>query len=783
MNQNKLVGRRYQIIKELGRNGWSQTYLAKDITMPEGYRCIVQQFSLAANSNNLNYKIQTCYANETFLWQKLSFENKLPSVLACFEEGEALYLVREYIEGQNLAQWLEQNGVLKKSELVDLLNNVLSVLVLIHQQEVIHQDLKPSNLIIHDRDRQVSIIGFGMIETIENVINTNPNTVLQNDVTALIFPQNEYYPARSLRNQMAARRDLYALGAIAIEAATGKKPSQIPPHLSIKSFLATEGSQLNSKLREVIERMMSLDSAHSYVSPREVIDDLNQNQASLLTSSLSADSLLTEPTRADLASRAIAQPIDKLHENSSVVEAKKRRSSPLLVLMTIAGILLLTGIVEFFFPVLRPRYHCYLGKKSLFVQQPSEALNRFQQATKLNSESVCGWIGQGQSFYGLERYQAALAAYDKVDQIRPNLVATWQGRGEVLYRLERFEAANTAYNKTLNMQPDNAVIWNRKGKSLYKLELYQEALAAQNKAIQLKPDYVQAMSDRGITLIGSGQYQQALEAFNQAQEIDPLEPTLWQNKALVLQYLGRPQESLRLYQEALGAYEGVLVENPENITALLDKANVLSKLQRHQEALAAYEQAISLNEDSHLAWLGKGNTLFALRKYPEALATFDRTVKVQPKSYISWHNRGSLLRDGLRKYPEAIASYDRSLKINPNFYYAWRDRGIALSQNQQHEEAIKSFETASKIKPSDYQSWVGRSIALSSLGRIDEAISVMDRAVEIQPRDPFVWMNRAAVFETGKRYSEACDAYREVKKINPGFPPAIQKLKQLGCRQ
>ena len=760
MNHNHLVGNRYEIIQELGKNSWSSTYLAKDIMIPASAYCVVQQFPLTeTKATAIRADVQKRFANETFIWQKLSLELEIPYILACFEENDRLYLVREYIAGKNLAQLL-QDGLLKEAEVIRLLRDVLNTLSLIHQQEVIHHNLKPSNLIVREDDGRTLVIGFSDIKPI-----SDRPVVLEsaNELTSLT---NEYYPPLT-DAPTTPSRDIYALGAIAIEAVTGLKPSQIPS-LSPKTLLAREASQLDYRLVEILERMMSLKSAKGYTSADKVLEDLDKIESNSVPTK--ADSI--EPTN-------ISQPLDLKKDNSNYPDKKSfnRRSLAFLIL----GGLFLIGVGELLLPSLRPRYYCYRGRTSLADEQLKAALNNFQQAVDLNSQSVCGWLGEAQVFYGLERYRAALAAYDNVERIRPNLIETWQGRGEVLYRLERFEAANTAYNKTLRMQPDNAVVWNRQGKALYKLELYREALAAQDKALELQPDYVPALSDRGIALIGMGQYQEALETFDRAQAIDPLDPTLWQNKALVLQYLNRPQESIRLYQEALEAYEKVIQDHPENITALLDRAYVLSQLQRHQEALTTYEQALAVNEDSHLAWLGKGNALFALRQYPEALAAFNRTVKVQPNSYISWHNRGSLLRDGLRNLPEAIASYDRSLEINPNFYHGWRDRGIALSQNGQQKEAIESFKKALSIKPNDHQSWVGRGIALSSLGKTDEAISVFDRAVEIQPKDPFVWMNRGLVLEAGNRNAEACNSYREVKKINPGFSPAIQKLQQLGC--
>lgn len=777
MNHNQIVGRRYQLIQELGKNNWSRTYLAHDVTMPDSSSCVVQQFQLEAGEKVTEQEVKTRFANETYLWQKLAFDRQIPHVLACFEENDIFYFVREYIEGQNLTQRLKKDGLFGEAEVVRLLRDVLSTLILIHQQEIIHRDLKPSNIIIRHSDRRFLLIGFGAIETISNRI------VVQNKTTKLTPIVNEYYPPDQTIAQLGASSDIYALGAIAVEVLTGKKPRQIPPHFSVKTVLARENCQVNFKLVGIIERMMNLDSTQNYASAGEVISELNNlntikpvSTASYLLKNPRQQSNGLQPTGIP---ETVSQPVDLPRSN---YQPPQRRFNPLYLLAATIGILFVAGVGELFFPILRPRYLCYKGSKVLSAEQPKIALNTFQRAIELNPQSVCGWLGKADSLYGLERYRAALAAYDKVDRLKPNQVATWKGRGEALYRLERFEAANMAYNKALKLQPKNAVIWNRKGRALYKLELYQEAFAAQDAALRLQPDYTKALNDRGIALIGIGRYEDALKAFNQAQAVEPLNPELWQNKALALQYLNRPQEAMRLYQEALEAYEGLIQENPQNITAILDKANVLSKLQRHQEALTTYEQAIAINDDSHLAWLGKGNALFALRQYQAALAAFDRTVKVQPKSYISWHNRGSLLRDGLRNLPEAIASYERSLAINPNFYHAWRDRGIALSQNQQHDRAIESFKKALKIKPSDYKSWVGHGIALSSLGKTDEAISVFERAVEIQPQDPFVWMNRGAALEAGKRYTEACDAYREVKKLNPGFSPAIKAMQKIGCK-
>lgn len=105
-----------------------------------------------------------------------------------------------------------------------------------------------------------------------------------------------------------------------------------------------------------------------------------------------------------------------------------------------------------------------------------------------------------------------------------------------------------------------------------------------------------------------GQYQEALISFSRAQAVEPENPQLLQNKALALQLLNRPQEASRLYQEALLAYDRQIEENPNNIFAIIDKANVLNQLRQYQQALATYERALEINPDSTLASIGKGNT-------------------------------------------------------------------------------------------------------------------------------------------------------------------------------
>lgn len=765
MKQDRIqaINGKYRIIKKLDQKRWYQTYLAENIVLPQKPKCIVKKLNLALE-DWINIADLNSYCNQQhYWWQMRIIDDRIAKSLAYVKENNQYYFIQEYIEGDTLASLLESQSFIDEAKLIDWLKKILSIVLIVHKQEVVHGNLKPTNLIV-DRHNRIFLIDFGIIH---NVIN---HLIGQKNAPELIIETNPYYPQDN-NYAYSFKDDFHAMGMIAIQALSGLDSTNFPVESTAKNRLLKEKLEIHPQLKKIIERMIIPEPLREYSSAIEIIEELNQISLSAQNAN-SEDSLDSVGIQISHSHSVLPRTLQ-----TSIMRVKQ---NPKYLIAALIGIFALGGIGELLFPFVRPYYHIRQGKQELSTN-PQAALERFQTAIKINPKLASAWKHRGDALFQLERYRAAIFAYEKALQTDSDNPQIWQGRGEALYRLERFEAAITAYDKALQLDPQNPIVLNRKGRAQYKLELYADALATQEEALRIKPNFVNAMKDRGVALLGMGRHEDALVALNNAQTFDPLNPELWQTKALVLQYMNQPQEAMRLYQEAVEAYDKTVQEEPNNITAFLDKANVLTKLQQPQQALSAYEQALKINPDSHLAWLGKGNTLFSLRQYPDALTSFDRALKLQPKSYLTWHNRASLLRDGIKDLPEAIASYDRSLEINPNFYHAWRDRGVALSQNQQPNEALKSFKKALDIQPSDHKSWVARGITLSSMNRNDEAIYSFDRAAEIQPQDPFVLMNYATALEKSQRYTEACDNYRQLIEINPGFTPAIQGIKRLNC--
>jgi serine/threonine protein kinase/predicted TPR repeat methyltransferase len=740
-----IVGKHYRITAYLGGKNGIYTYLADNLWRNYQSPCVIKEIKLHLAESTTEQALQLHFANELEILQRLSYHRQIPQIWDCFEEHEVFYLVQEHIEGENLADKLEQNDNLPEEEVIDLIYKTLTVLELIHQNGMIHGNLKPSNLLIRHQDSQVLLIDFALLQEI----------AWGKTATKLVYSQGAtevYRPPEQIAGRPTFSSDIYALGMIAIQALTGNSPNQLLRNKETGAILWQENLQVNHRLAKILNKMINLDVGKRYQSVEQILYDLSKlNQ------------------------------LDTRCTTNELTENKENWLSPTYIFIETAGIITLLSTIEFFFPTLRPLYYFYQGKQ-LLREQPQIALTHFESAIDLQPQSAQSWKGRGDALYHLGRFPEALSAYDEAIQLKLNQSEVWQRKGEVLYYLEHFSEALTAFEHALQLDPKNIETLNYKGKTLSKLERYQAALVVQEAALNLEPNYVEALSDRGIVLISLAKYQEALADFNRVQTLEPEKPQLWQNKALALQYLNRSQEATEVYQKALAVYQKILQEQPQNWMSWLEQGEILSKLGAHQDALAAYDQAITLNPNSYLAWIGKSKTLSTLNNYNEAFVAVDRALKIRPNSELVWYHRGSLLKDGLHDLTGAIAAYDQAIELNPRFLEAWRARGFALIEEHKDKQALESFNQALSINPNDYQAWLGRGLTLFSLNRINEALAALTRVQALQPSNPSLWMKTGEVMETWGEYNKACDAYRQVMKIAPDFAPVMEAIRRVRCR-
>jgi CHASE2 domain-containing sensor protein/predicted Ser/Thr protein kinase len=281
ISSGTLLEERYKIIKVIGSGGFGRTYLAEDTKRPQNPECVVKQLRSVSENPQFLEISRRLFRNEgKFLELLGSKHDQIPLLLAYFEDNHHFFLVQEYIKGTPLDKVIINGKQFPEAYVMDLLKDVLNTLAFVHENKIIHRDIKPGNLIRRDSDKRIVLIDFGAVKHIQPLPEDN--------LTSGIGTKG-YAPPEQLAGQPVLSSDIYALGIIAIQALTGIDPRYyqrdvnssdviIPIQMPVKSnddFKAWYHlTQVNFKLVVIINKMTEYNYQRRYQSVTEVLDSL-----------------------------------------------------------------------------------------------------------------------------------------------------------------------------------------------------------------------------------------------------------------------------------------------------------------------------------------------------------------------------------------------------------------------------------------------------------------------------------------------------------------------------
>jgi serine/threonine-protein kinase len=221
----KTFADRYEIIEVLGRGGMSVVYKAQQIFMQNLVAIKVLHQTLNSDPTSFDRFKQEAVA-------AISIRNK--NVIQVLDFGisdEKAFLIMEYLEGQDLADWLSKNGDMEVERALRIFIQASTGLAEAHAKGVIHRDLKPGNLFLMkemDGHELVKIVDFG-IAKIETNDKNNTQSLTQ---PGEVFGSPLYMsPEQCQGKALDARSDIYSLGCVLYETLAG-----VPPLMGINSF-------------------------------------------------------------------------------------------------------------------------------------------------------------------------------------------------------------------------------------------------------------------------------------------------------------------------------------------------------------------------------------------------------------------------------------------------------------------------------------------------------------------------------------------------------------------
>ncbi len=253
--QGKQLGGRYEITKILGSGGFGETYTARDIQLPGQPVCVVKHLRPRSDSVNHLALARRLFEREALTLQELGRHDRIPQLLAFFEEEQEFYLIQQFIPGMPLSQTITLGRQLPEATVITILLELLSILNFVHHHQVIHRDIKPSNIIQRSNDQRLVLIDFGAVKALERLPNPNEPS----DLTVGIGTQGYMAPEQQLGNPRPSS-DLYGVGILAMQALTGLPVRQLLPDPDTNTIAWEAYATVSRPLAAIVNRL----TAHNY---------------------------------------------------------------------------------------------------------------------------------------------------------------------------------------------------------------------------------------------------------------------------------------------------------------------------------------------------------------------------------------------------------------------------------------------------------------------------------------------------------------------------------------
>lgn len=608
---NQLLDGRYQIIKILGADELEQTYLVGDTQLPDYPKCVIRHLKLPANQTPRTLQfVLTLLKKKAESLQKFSEHDQIPKILAYFEEGDNFYLVEEFVLGQSVADELTPGRPMPEIRVVQLLQEILDILVIVHGRGLVHRRIKPSSLIRRQSNGLLVLTGFGIFRAIGAQIMRSTSPPDSNGSLA-------YTPPDQIEGQHQFSSDLYAVGMIAIRALTGLSAEDL---LKL-SFIGPSGvpalswhdhAQASSELVNILDRMIHPQREQRYQQASEVLDDLRKMGAN-------RDSPLPA------ISGKVFNPLSGIKQSrhrwlSSMT--RQRRSLPaiaallvVLVIMILATKVPQSLLARYFWQrglsqqqqdqqeqalasysqaiQLSPTDETYLKRGKVYEQlaQPQNALDDFSRSIQLNPKQAEAYYHRGNIWLSLGDRQKAIADYTQAIQLDPNVPEAYVNRGTVRADSGDEQGAIADYTQALQINPNLTAAYLNRCLSRSNVNDHQGAIADCTQAINLQPNSVLAYQNRGLVRRRIGDKTGAIEDFNIAIRLDPKDADPYYNRGLARYELGDKQGAIADYTEAIQ-------RDGNHVFAYYDRGLVRLELGDREGAIADFQQSAKLCLDS-----------------------------------------------------------------------------------------------------------------------------------------------------------------------------------------
>jgi tetratricopeptide (TPR) repeat protein len=302
--------------------------------------------------------------------------------------------------------------------------------------------------------------------------------------------------------------------------------------------------------------------------------------------------------------------------------------------------------------------YMYRGRCYHALQMDDSALTDFNSSIAKNNQYLTAYYYRGVYYFDMEKYQKAISDFDVVLKKKPDYSKALSYRGRSYEALDKDDLAMADYTHAIKKGTKNYDLYYRRALLYKKQNKLKLAVYDLGKVVELKPEFQQALSMRGIIEVQRGRYEQSLDDLNKAIaldvedqlalearakayfETDKLDLALVDYNRLVQHFHTRNTEIYLMrgrlfvsqgeYSKAQKDFSRILIIDPHNSEAAVEKAKVFMLKGHIQQSIPVSEMAIGFDEKNWEAYYVRGKAYYDLEKYPEALKDFNMAIKLHP---------------------------------------------------------------------------------------------------------------------------------------------------------
>ncbi len=342
-------------------------------------------------------------------------------------------------------------------------------------------------------------------------------------------------------------------------------------------------------------------------------------------------------------------------------------------------------------------------------------------AGKANTAKL--YVARGTVQDGLGRHDRAIADFTHAIALDPHDQVAYSNRAAEYLASDCFELAIVDLSQVIRADPANGMAFYNRATAYEQSGQRDRALDDYRNAARLLPSFAPATAAIG-RLLKASDPDAALADLSAAIRLDPKSPALRSRATLYLS-LGRLEPALQDFNQVIANDDtdsvafldrGVTNDRIGNIDsaisdygssialvpsaiAYVDRGSIYARLQQPQKALADFDAALKIDPNNLAALLGRANANYAQQKLDASLNDYTRVIAADVNNATAYFKRGNIRLDSL-EFARARSDYSVSLQLDPNQPAAFYNRAIAESRLGLRPEAVADRRRALALDPS-----------------------------------------------------------------------------------